>query len=158
MGMKIDDRGTLEERLEAKTSPEPNSGCWLWTGAVNNQGYPQIHNMGKTELAHRLSYEVHVGPIPIDLQLDHKCRVPCCINPDHLEPVTSRENYLRGIGPEVNGDFQRAKTHCPQGHPYLGDNLYVDSRGWRFCRTCDREKSRRFYARKKMRMRFDNAD
>jgi len=136
--MKADARGTLQERLESKITPEPNSGCWLWLGALNNKGYGQIHVNGKTELAHRKSYEIYVGQIPAGLTLDHLCRVPCCINPAHLEPVSMRENYLRGIGPIVNGDFHRAKTHCRNGHPFSGENLIIERNGWRSCRTCRR--------------------
>ena len=143
MVMKVDDRGTLQERLENKIAFEPTSGCWLWLGATNNNGYGQIHVSGKTRLAHRKSYEIHVGEIPDGLTLDHLCRVSLCINPAHLEPVSMRENYLRGIGPIVNGDYYRAKTHCPQKHPYSGDNLYINSKGWRFCRACRKETDRR---------------
>ena len=138
MTMNVGDRGTLEERLEAKYMPEPNSGCWLWLGATNNKGYAQIHVNGKTELAHRKSYEIYVGQIPDGLTLDHLCRVACCINPAHLEPVSMRENYLRGNGPKVNGDFYRTKTHCSNGHLYSGENLIIEKNGWRSCRICRR--------------------
>lgn len=91
----------LAVRLERHFIPEPNSGCWLWVGSVTGPGYGQISNpdrRGKPLLAHRVSYELHVGPIPEGFDLDHLCRVRCCINPRHLDPVTRRENLRRGIG------------------------------------------------------------
>lgn len=76
------------------------NGCWLWTGATSPQGYGRF-NAGLREdarnvLAHRWSYEHHVGPIPDGLDLDHLCRVRHCVNPEHLEPVTRQENVQRG--------------------------------------------------------------
>ncbi len=74
-----------------------DAGCWLWVGKVNRGGYGVTSVAGKTRSAHRVSYEWHVGPIPIGLDLDHLCRVRRCVNPDHLEPVTRRENINRGL-------------------------------------------------------------
>lgn len=76
---------------------DPN-GCWIWQRSLNNQGYPigTFARFGKkTALAHRVMYEQQVGPIPQGLELDHTCRVPACVNPSHLEPVTQRENIHR---------------------------------------------------------------
>lgn len=122
--------------------------CWLWTGGLQGSGYGgfQAERDGQryATVAHRYAYQSLVGPIPDGLQLDHLCRVRTCVNPDHLQPVTPRENTLRG------NTFQRrnaAKTHCPQDHPYDEDNTlrYVTKRGVtaRACRTCNREKMRR---------------
>jgi len=81
----------------SKISPEPNSGCWLWTGCCEEKGYATIYkdNWKGHRPAHRFSYETFVGPIPHGLHIDHKCRVRCCVNPDHLEPVTVAENNRR---------------------------------------------------------------
>lgn len=130
-----------------------DSGCILWTGGLNGAGYGQFY-YGKTEAnptgkgyAHRWSYETFVGPIPEGLHLDHLCRTPKCVNPDHLEPVTVRENLLRGVGPSA---IHAKKTHCPRGHSYSGDNLYVHpTKGIRYCRTCGRDNARRKAARLK---------
>lgn len=83
-------------RILRHVMPEPNSGCWLWTGCVSHQGYALLVVGGKKRRVHRLLYEGVVGPIPDGLVLDHKCRVRGCVNPDHLEPVTSAENTRRG--------------------------------------------------------------
>jgi DNA-binding CsgD family transcriptional regulator len=128
--------------------PEPNSGCWLWIGKVNHLGYGALwirDSAKKTGWrsisAHRHSYETNIGPIPDGLSLDHKCRVRCCVNPAHLEPVTHAENVRRGISGEVNGARMRAKTHCPSGHPYSAENTRFNENNHRACRQCDREKA-----------------
>lgn len=126
---------TLDDLL-AKALPEPNSGCLLWTGAVNAYGYGLVNIQGQSRLAHRTIYKMACGPVPDGLDLDHLCRVRCCVNPAHLEPVTRLENARRGICGEVTASRQRAKTHCPQGHPYAGSNLYVGPTGRRGCRAC----------------------
>lgn len=94
---------------------------------------------GRDMLAHRFAYELLVGPIPTGLTLDHLCRRPACVNPSHLEPVSLRDNILRGEGPVALG---ARVTHCPQGHPYDLFNTYIDPSGTRRCRTCHREQRR----------------
>ncbi|MGI9402887.1 MAG: HNH endonuclease signature motif containing protein [Hyphomicrobium sp.] len=126
-------------------SPEPNSGCWLWTGACNRDGYAQFALNGARNGGHRFSYELFVGPIPEGLQIDHLCRVRCCVNPAHLEPVTQRENARRGNV----GQNNKSKTHCPKGHPYTPDNTYVTPVGRRDCMECRREARRRHYWRQR---------
>lgn len=115
--------------------------CWVWTGAVNNAGYGQIGVGSKVDgtnrmrSVHRIVYENRVGPIDEGLVLDHMCRRPRCVNPEHLEPVTQRVNNHRGA-------TNAAKTHCSQGHPYNGDNLYYCPPDRRRCRACDRARNR----------------
>lgn len=121
----------LPPRLAGKILRD-DRGCWIWTGARQSRGYGSaaIPGTNRTTLAHRAIYELLVGTIPAGLTLDHLCRVKVCVNPDHLEPVSRAENVRRGPG------AMSKRTHCPQGHPYSGSNLYVHPRGSRECRTC----------------------
>lgn len=89
-------------------------GCWGWTGSPNGNGYGHARVDGKTYVAHRYVYQSTVGPIPEGLQLDHLCRNRMCVNPSHLEPVTHRENVLRGQG---HAAINARKTHCSCGLP-----------------------------------------
>ena len=118
----------LPDRIQQKIMPEPNTGCWLWTAACSHNGYGIVWADAKLKYAHRVVYENERGPIPKGLDLDHKCRVRSCVNPEHLEPVTRHENLRRG------GVIQ--KTQCRHGHSLSADNLYVDPRGFRECRVC----------------------
>lgn len=83
------------ERFERQISPEPNTGCWLWTGAVNNDGYGHIKMQKKTRTVSRVSFELYRGPIPPGLTVDHLCRQRSCVNPAHLEAVTTKINTRR---------------------------------------------------------------
>lgn len=90
----------FEERFWSKV--EKSSGCWAWTGHKNRNGYGwTLGPKGKGESAHRIAYELLVGPIPEGLQIDHLCRNRACVNPDHLEPVTQRVNWQRGNAPSA---------------------------------------------------------
>lgn len=129
-------RGTPVERFFAKFNEDDRTGCWLWAGAVTGNGYATLDIDRRTRLAHRWYWEHVNGPVPEGLHLDHLCRTRHCVNPDHLEPVAPAENVRRGR------KVERERTHCPQGHPYSGDNLKIDARGHRKCRTCNRERNR----------------
>jgi hypothetical protein len=120
--------------------------CWLWHGEVLRNGYGLAY-LGRApgrrlvrRLAHRLSYELAVGPIPKGLQIDHLCRVRNCVNPAHLEAVTPRVNVLRG---DTITARNASKTACPRGHPYDEANTCRTLRGRRRCRTCARDDTRR---------------
>lgn len=130
-----------EARLFARV--DKTETCWLWTGPVNSYGYGRLAINGHQVMAHRLSYEFFVGPIPEGLTLDHLCRVRRCVRPEHLEPVTNAENVLRG---ESFVAVNKTKTHCPKGHVYDEANTRV-YRGRRHCRACDRERLARRRAR-----------
>lgn len=83
---------TALQRFEEKYIPEPNSGCWLWTGSVNNKGYGKLYFDGRLDHAHRVAYELLCEPIPTGLVIRHKCDTPACVNPGHMLVGTKREN------------------------------------------------------------------
>ncbi len=113
---------SVEERFWQYVSPEPMSGCWLWTGGLNSAGYGQISLRGAgMECAHRVSYRIHKGPVPMYLEINHRCMVRSCVNPDHLEAVTHRENMRYGNGPAA---CRARQTHCKYGHLFDDKNTY----------------------------------
>ncbi|MFZ2529632.1 MAG: HNH endonuclease signature motif containing protein [Rhodococcus sp. (in: high G+C Gram-positive bacteria)] len=91
-----------------------------------------------------MAYELSVGDIPEGLVIDHLCRVRHCVNPAHLEPVTNRENTLRGDCVDANRERSLSRTHCKHGHELTPKNTYIDPRGYRECRTCRRAAERRW--------------
>ena len=109
--------------------------CWISDRVKQPNGYTKIGVGGSTLLTHRVAYEAFIGPIPDGLQIDHRCKQKACCNPDHLEPVTCRENLLRG---DTLTAAQVAATHCKRGHPYDEANNYIraDRPGVRGCRAC----------------------
>jgi hypothetical protein len=136
---------TPEMRLLSRTDRGGlPGGCWLWQGSKNKQGYGQMWLAGRHMGAHRAAYILFVGPIPEGLFIDHLCGVPACVNPRHLEPVTNRENLLRGPGPA--GRHAR-QTHCKRGHEFTLANTRISKRGERICRACRAagERERRHY-------------
>jgi HNH endonuclease len=115
---------------------EQTAGCWLWVGYTKRDGYGQY--LGRP--AHRVAYELVVGPIPPGLQIDHLCNNAPCVRPEHLEAVTPQENNRR----RDNGG-----THCKSGHPYDEANTYIRPNGCRDCRACIRMRARAYYRRKR---------
>lgn len=140
VAMSQSDRRPILERYV----PVPESGCWLWDKCENGLGYGLVTVNGKQWVAHRYFYTQLRGPIPDGLTLDHLCRVRCCVNPDHLEPVTMRVNCLRGISfAAVNA----AKTICINGHDWNTGGYYLAKRklGYeRVCKACRNDIQRRY--------------
>lgn len=147
-------RTTMQRWAAKVTLPAsmPDEGCWEWSG-YREHGYgrfwpggrrhPGVHDIA----AHRYSYERFVGPIQPEMTLDHLCRNPGCVNPNHLEAVTIGENLRRS--PDQLSTVNTRKTHCLNGHEFTDENTYLyvnaksHSRGARHCRTCRREANRR---------------
>ena len=142
----------LPPRFRDKVRINEESGCWIWTagqrGGTEGARYGAFWLDGRYHGAHRVAYELLVGPIPPGLPLDHLCHITLCVNPAHLEPVTDRENLMR------SDTFQArnaAKTHCINDHEFTPENTYIwDKRHGpeRNCRACARERTRRYRAEK----------
>lgn len=124
--------------------------CWLWQGTTLKGGYGHFRDGLKLILAHRWSYTSIKGPIPYGLQLDHLCRVRNCVNPDHLEPVSSKENSRRGNLSTSRKESRNSKTHCINGHKFTPENS-VYHKKYRRCKICvtiqNRENGKRFRAK-----------
>ncbi len=123
----------------------PADACWTWQGAIDRGGYGRAWDGTRVQQAHRLVYELLVGPIPGGLHLDHLCRVRHCVNPQHLEPVTARENTLRGVAPAADHARQ---THCLNGHEFTPENTYMHPGPHglrRVCLICKRARDRAWY-------------
>jgi hypothetical protein len=138
---------TVAERIAARTVTGPISlrrgapgPCLLWTGATTPDGYGRIWADGRARRVHRVAWEAEHGPIPAGLDLDHRCGVRACCNPDHTEPVDHRTNILRSANHVA---ALAAKTHCCRGHELAGDNLRIRPNGTRQCIPCTRIRAAR---------------
>ena len=121
--------------------------CWLWQGSCDGKGYGFFHHGNKSLRpkmirAHRWSYEHFVGPIPNDLTLDHKCRIPKCVNPAHLRPMTAVENVMIGFGAPAKN---KRKKQCKYGHLFEENNIIKRLNGGRECLECSRRIKREWY-------------
>lgn len=136
---------SLRAALDWKSTP-----CHDWKGRITPQGYGELsankNNGGGNLRAHRVVWEALNGPIPEGMVIDHLCRNRSCVNPMHLEPVTVKENNLRGEGV---GAKNMKKTECKSGHPFDESNTGWLGNGKRFCRQCNKIASQKYFAKKK---------
>ena|SRR3990167_9896046 len=127
--------GPVADRFAQHIDQTPT--CWLWTGFRDKLGYGRFRvSPNRKRYAHRLAYELWVRPIPDGLEIDHLCRNPPCVRPDHLEAVTHRENMRRGISPAAHA---LRFNECKHGHPLTPENTYtpLGDPTRRKCRTCN---------------------
>jgi hypothetical protein len=135
----------MEKSAETRFWSKVSKDCWFWIGSKGRGGYGSFRVDGKNRLAHRVAYELARGTIPPGMTVDHLCRIPACVNPDHLELCSLAENVRRSRS--SNG----TKTRCPKGHKYTPENTMLKSwRGQkkhRSCRICFNERHRGYFKR-----------
>jgi hypothetical protein len=125
---------TRFQRFIEKVAIDPATRCWIWIGHVNKvSGYGQFWDGEKVVGAHVYSFEHHKGALPEGMEPDHNCKTRKCVCPDHLDPVTRRENLLLG---DTIAARNAGKTRCDQGHEFTEQNTYVRANGSRGCRVC----------------------
>lgn len=136
---------TLRERalVRFEEKIDKTESCWFWTAYVcKTTGYGQFWDGTILVGAHRFSYGVKHGSIPVGLVLDHLCRTRSCVNPEHLEPKTSRENTF-AAGSVSTAATNKSKTHCKRGHEFSKENTYI-SRNSRTCKACFKINERKY--------------
>lgn len=144
---KVNYNGTLAERFDRYSIPEPNSGCLLWTGTDNGWGYGTIYRDGRNVLATHVALYLAGRPVPKGLCALHKCDVPACVNVDHLFIGSHADNIADKIAKERHARQYVKKTHCKQGHEFTKENLLITKAGRRIgkrlCKICAGLRQRR---------------
>lgn len=126
----------LPDRFWDKVSPEPNSGCWLWSGSANDKGYGEFYFGERNEKAHRLSYEILVSAFPVEWMICHRCDTPSCVNPAHLFPGTAKTNTADMVAKGRHVPAPRKGSQCRAGHARTSDNTLANGG----CKACRRER------------------
>jgi hypothetical protein len=137
----------MSNHFLAKISPEPNTGCWLWTGYVKSNGYGEQRVKGRLWLAHRYAWTVANGPIKNGLLVCHKCDNRLCVNPSHMFLGTHHDNSADMITKGRHVPHNRNQPVCKRGHPLSGGNIRTYG-AKRACKECNREAARECYRRK----------
>ncbi len=138
---------SLQEHFNNNYTINEITNCWEWFG-TKNDGYGQITYNGKKFRAHRISYELYIGPIPEGLIVRHTCDNPPCVNPAHLLVGTCTDNSRDMINRGRHRNNNTGKTHCKRGHPFDEANTYYPLDGTRHCIICQKMHSRAFYVNK----------
>lgn len=148
------------DRFIDKVEIVTESGCWIWTGSLNRQGYGQFHDNDSTLaysrghiLAHRWSFNHFKGPLSVDAHVCHRCDVPCCVNPDHLWCGTHQQNmadlWNKGRGTKGRQFPERVKDTCKHGHSFTMENtIYVGARRAKRCRICTKIRKAESYRKR----------
>jgi len=119
---------------------DASGDCWLWIGGRTANGYGRVWDGKRSRPAHTLIYEALVGPVGSGLELDHLCKNPPCVNPDHLEPVTHQENVRRSAVGSAARNRNSLNDYCRSGrHEWVAANIYTYSTGKQQCRPCQSE-------------------
>jgi len=141
------------DHIYAAIEYEPNSGCWIYSGCLDRDGYGRAtireNGTSRTRIVHRVVYAAHKGKIPEGLVADHKCKVRSCCNPDHIDIVTPGENQRRGDSGKASHERAMARDACAKGHKYEEVGVYWHTDGRRRCAECARAAARRQNERRK---------
>jgi len=107
--------------------------CWIWKASKSNRVYGNFSVKDVLFRAHRISYFIKNGEVKREFTIHHKCNNPSCVNPDHLQQISLKENTLLGNSFSAK---EARQTHCKRGHKFTKENTYIFPNGWRSCRKC----------------------